>query len=88
MTEFGDSADCSGQTYRPAVNTYVSLLLSYADQHKINWTAYAWYASVCSFPSLIMDWQGTPSPPGMLVQASLQTYSNEGAGRKRPPPGP
>ena len=89
MTEFGDSADCSGQTYRPAVNTYVSLLLSYADQHKINWTAWAWYVGGCSFPALIMDWQGTPTPPGMLVQASLQTYSNDPApGGKRPPPGP
>jgi endoglucanase len=79
MTEFGDTSDCFGGTYTPAISSYVSQLLSYADQNKINWTAFAWYPSVCSFPSLISDWQGTPTPPGMLVQASLQTYSNDPA---------
>jgi endoglucanase len=85
MTEFGDGSDCSEGTYTPAINTYVSLLLAYADQNKINWTAWAWYPGGCSFPSLISDWQGTPTPPGMLVQAWLQTYSDDPSpGGKRP----
>ena len=89
MTEFGDSTDCSGQTYTPAISTYVSQLLSYADQNRINWTAWAWYPGGCGFPSLIMDWEGTPTPPGLLVQASLQTYSDDPSpGGKRSPQGP
>jgi aryl-phospho-beta-D-glucosidase BglC (GH1 family) len=86
MTEFGDTHDCSGSTYTAAVTTYVSQLLAYADQNKISWTAWAWYPSVCAFPSLISDWQGTPTPVGKLVQASLQTYSSDPApGGKRSP---
>ena len=85
MTEFGDGADCAGGNYTTTINTYVSALLSYADQHRVSWTAWAWYASGCTFPSIISDWQGTPTPPGMLVKASLQTYSNDPApGGKRP----
>ncbi|HVV48552.1 MAG TPA: glycoside hydrolase family 5 protein [Polyangia bacterium] len=89
MTEFGDGAECFEGTYTAAIDTYVSQLLAYADQNRISWTAWAWYPGGCSFPSLIADWQGTPTPPGMLVQASLQTYSNDPApGGKRPRRGP
>jgi aryl-phospho-beta-D-glucosidase BglC (GH1 family) len=84
MTEFGDGAECSGQSYTPAINSYVSSLLTYADQHQVNWTAWAWFSGGCTFPSLITDWLGTPTPPGMLVQTALAGYNDAAPGGKRP----
>ena len=84
MTEFGDGQECSGGSYTPAINTYVSALIAYADQHLVNWTAWAWFDGGCSFPSLISDWAGTPTPPGMLVQTSLEGYNDPAPGGKRP----
>jgi hypothetical protein len=84
MTEFGDGAECSGQSYTPAINSYVSSLLAYADQHQVNWTAWAWFSGGCTFPSLISDWLGTPTPPGMLVQTALAGYNDAAPGGKRP----
>ena len=82
-TEFGDSELLLLRS------DWDSQLIAYADAQHMSWTAWAWFVGGCKFPSLITDWQGTPSPPGMLVQASLQTYSNDPApGGKRPPPGP
>ncbi|HEY6476305.1 MAG TPA: glycoside hydrolase family 5 protein [Polyangia bacterium] len=84
MTEFGDGQECDNGSYTPAITTYVSSLIAYADQHQVNWTAWAWFNGGCSFPSLIMDWQGTPTPPGMLVQTSLASYNQPAPGGKRP----
>ncbi len=85
LTEFGDGFECdNGQTYTPAINQYVSAVINYADQHLINWTAWAWFNGGCSFPSLISDWQGTPTPPGMLVQTALAGYNDGAPGGKRP----
>ncbi len=53
--------------YVPAINTYVSAVITYADQHSASWTAWAWYPGGCTFPSLISDWNGTPTPPGAIV---------------------
>jgi endoglucanase len=84
MTEFGDGQDCSGASYTPAINSYISSLLSYADQHLVSWTAWAWFNGGCQFPSLIMDWTGTPTPPGTLVQTALEGYNDPAPGGKRP----
>jgi aryl-phospho-beta-D-glucosidase BglC (GH1 family) len=63
MTEFGQYC---------ATNTYVSDLLAYAQSNGIHWTAWAWYVSGCSFPSIIADWNGTPSSGvGVLVKSYL-----------------
>lgn len=63
MTEFGQYCN---------VDTYVSDLLTYAQTNAIHWTAWAWYVSGCSFPSIIADWNGTPiSGVGELVQSYL-----------------
>jgi endoglucanase len=64
-TEFG-TLDCS--------TAYYSDLMTYADQHNVSWTAWAWYVSSCSFPSIISDWSGTPTAPGALIQAKLKAY--------------
>jgi len=64
-TEFGDS-DCS-----PG---YYSSFLAYAKQNGISWTSWAWYVNGCEFPSIINDWQGTPSVSGALVKAALAEY--------------
>ncbi|HVV50394.1 MAG TPA: glycoside hydrolase family 5 protein [Polyangia bacterium] len=84
MTEFGDGQECSNQSYTPAINNYITALLAYADLHKVQWTAWAWYDGGCSFPSLISDWTGTPTPPGMLVQTALAGYHEPAPGGKRP----
>jgi endoglucanase len=83
VTEFGDGADCSGQSYSPSINTYVSAVITYADQHAANWTAWAWYNGGCSFPSIISDWSGTPTPPGMIVKTALIGYTDPAPNGKR-----
>jgi len=66
VTEFGSLTTCSGQ--------YNSDLIAYADAHNASWTGWAWYPKDCSFPSLIADWQGTPTAAGMPVKAALSSY--------------
>jgi endoglucanase len=66
VTEFG-SGDCS--------KGYTQALIDYADAHAASWTGWAWYVAGCSFPSLITDWNGTPSPPGEVVKAALEAYA-------------
>jgi endoglucanase len=76
VTEFGDnqpSPNCTG--------AWDTSLLAYANQWSISWSAWAWYVpypttlqSLCSFPSLISDWTGTPSVQGQAVLAALQAY--------------
>lgn len=87
VTEFGDIGGCSaGGDYTPAFNTYESAVISYADAHHANWTAWAWFPGGCSFPSVIADWTGTPTPPGMVVQAALAGYNDPAYGGKKPAP--
>ena len=85
VTEFGDGNDCSSGTmpYGPAVTAYVSAVISYADQHNASWTAWAWYPGGCTFPALINDWSGTPTPIGALVQSALGGYGQPAPGGKR-----
>jgi hypothetical protein len=65
ITEFG-SFDCSTK--------YTQTLIDYADEHGASWTAWAWYVNGCAFPSIIVDWKGTPSAPGAVVKAALGGY--------------
>jgi endoglucanase len=74
-TEFGDSrSGCTGD--------YDQEIIAFAkDHHTMSWTAWAWYPSMsaadpqgCAFPSLILDWSGTPSVQGVVVKAALQAY--------------
>lgn len=65
VTEFG-SFDCS--------TNYSSQLISYMDAHGVAWTAWAWYPGGCGFPSVINDWGGSPSAPGQVIKAALQSY--------------
>jgi hypothetical protein len=62
-TEFGSLANCSGQ--------YNSDLIAYAEARGASWIGWAWYPKDCSFPSLVADWQGTPTAAGMPVKAAL-----------------
>ncbi|MGA7120517.1 MAG: glycoside hydrolase family 5 protein [Polyangiaceae bacterium] len=75
VTEFGDGRNglCTGD--------YDQQLIAFANARGISWTAWAWYPKVstsdpqgCSFPSLILDWSGTPSVQGVVVEAALQAY--------------
>jgi len=64
-TEFG-TFDCS--------TGYYSQLIPYLAQHQASWTAWAWYAKDCQFPSLIVDWSGTPSASGQVVKTALAVH--------------
>jgi hypothetical protein len=62
-TEFGDSMSCGAD--------YDQAFVTYASQHHLSWSAWAWFVSGCSFPSIITDWMGTPSAAGMVVKTAL-----------------
>ena len=85
VTEFGDGGDCGAGTmpYVPAITTYVSDVITYADQHSASWTAWAWYPGGCSFPALISDFTGTPTPPGAIVKSALAGYGQPAPDGKR-----
>jgi endoglucanase len=65
-TEFGDTGSC--------VADYYSALIAYADAHGMSWSGWAWYPSGCSFPSLVSDWNGTPTAAGQVEKAALLAY--------------
>jgi hypothetical protein len=65
ITEFG-SFDCS--------TGYVSQMIPYMDGKQVSWTAWAWYPGGCGFPSVIQDWNGTPSAPGNVIKQALLAY--------------
>jgi endoglucanase len=66
-TEFGDTGASCG-------TDYVSALIAYADARKISWSAWAWYVSGCTFPSIITDWSGHPTATGQIEKTALQAY--------------
>jgi endoglucanase len=70
VTEFGSLFDPTCAT------DYGAQVIQYADAHFASWTAWAWYPGGCEFPSLIEDWQGTPSPSGAIVRAALLGYDD------------
>jgi len=79
-TEFGDgSKNCTG--------SWDTKLTQYADARQISWTAWAWWAGDCSFPSLISDWNFTPTVQGTAIKAALQNYPYEPAGIPSAPAG-
>jgi len=61
-TEFG-TFDCS--------TGYVTQFLNYAAMYDISWTAWAWYPASCEFPSIITDWNGTPTQVGVVVRSAM-----------------
>jgi endoglucanase len=74
-TEFGDADvdpshpgpnDCSTTPYTSTIADFTTRGMS--------WTSYAWFADPkrCSFPALIETFDGTPTPPGMVVFAALK----------------
>ncbi|HXN33842.1 MAG TPA: cellulase family glycosylhydrolase, partial [Polyangiaceae bacterium] len=77
-TEFGDGrkGQCTGD--------YDQELIAFAKQHnRMSWTAWAWFPTMtagdpqgCSFPSLILDWSGTPSIQGVVVKDALQAFES------------
>lgn len=68
-TEFGNLNDPSCST------DYAAAVIQYADAHQAGWTAWGWYPGGCTYPALIDDWSGTPSPGlGVVVQNALLGY--------------
>jgi len=67
VTAFGDmSPNCTG--------SWDSDVVQYADARQISWTAWAWWKGDCLFPSLIADWDYTPTVQGAVIKAALLDY--------------
>ena len=71
FTEFGDrSGSCNTAT--------VTNVINHANQMGYSWTAWAWYpqtgAAACTFPSLLNDWNGTPTAQGTVARTALLGY--------------
>jgi endoglucanase len=66
-TEFG-SYDCA--------TGYIGTAISYFDQHQMSWLAWAWNVGDCGGPSLLANWDGTPTQPyGAYIQAQVQAMA-------------
>jgi hypothetical protein len=81
ITEFGDTNFADAGSGCPFA--YDSQVIAYADAHLVSWTAWAWYVGGCRFPSMITDWNGTPSAPGMVVKQALLGYGDPAQGGRR-----
>lgn len=58
--------------------SYMSQLLAYFDAHHIGWIAWAWTvsSSICSYPVLTLDYNGTPSSGyGQFIYQYLRSYA-------------
>ncbi|SRR5579884_4211281 len=60
-------------------SSFISQMLDYFDAHQISWVGWAWTVtsgnSVCSYPQLITDYNGTPShQTGQYIYEHLQSY--------------
>ena len=63
VTEFG-GYDCT--------TGYITPAIAYFNQHHIPWLAWAWAPYGCSTPSMLSNWNGTPSQPyGAYIQAQM-----------------
>jgi aryl-phospho-beta-D-glucosidase BglC (GH1 family) len=87
ITEFG-SLGKGMQAGQTCATEYGAQLIPYADARAISWTAWAWFPGGCSFPAIIDDWTGTPSPSGAIVKAALLGYNDPPASPPRVPPTP
>lgn len=59
--------------------SYISQMLDYFDAHQMSWVSWAWAVSsshsVCTYPQLITDYDGTPSrQTGQYIYEHLQSY--------------
>ncbi|HEX9109683.1 MAG TPA: glycoside hydrolase family 5 protein [Longimicrobiales bacterium] len=73
MGEFG-AAKCATKPYDDAI--------ALADRNRVSWTAWAWWSGqpsqICGFPTILADWNGTPSVMGAVVKAALARYLPSG----------
>ncbi len=81
-TEFGVLNDLACTT------GYDAQVIQYADAHFAGWTAWAWFPGGCTFPAIVTDWAGTPSPTGVVVQSALLGYHDPPASPPLASPGP
>jgi len=61
-TEIGET-DCGG--------SYVQSVFNWLNSIGQNYTGWAWFAGGCGFPSLISDWNGTPTAEGQALKTIL-----------------
>ncbi len=70
-TEFG-SYDCA--------TNYISSAIAYFNLHHMSWLAWSWSNSGCGTPSLLSNWNGTPSQPyGAFIQTQIRALNAPGA---------
>jgi len=67
VTEFGNATGT-------CTTDYSDQLIKYADAYAASWTARVPGPGGCKFPAIIDDWNGTPSPSGLVVKAALLGY--------------
>jgi Endoglucanase len=87
-TEF-TSAKCREMLPNTLGLGYNKAVMDYADAHQMSWVGWRFWTppavgpgytqdqrdfDICDTSSLLMDWNGTPSPSGALVKARLATY--------------
>ncbi len=75
-TEFGDPTTkiVNGTPVDACTGDWDTALIAFADSHQMSWTAWAWYPGGCAFPSLISDWNDTPTVQGTAVHDALMAY--------------
>ncbi len=74
MGEFGTN-NCRTDSYTRAI--------ALAERVHASWAAWAWWgeskgAGACKFPTIIENWQATPTPMGTVVKAALSRYNRSG----------
>jgi endoglucanase len=70
ISEFGNSGEsCDG--------SYDQSVIDYAEDNGISWISWAWYPGDCDFPSLIIDWSGTPTAAGEVVRRNLVRLNSQ-----------
>jgi len=59
-------------------NDYNAQLIQYARSKNMGWTAWAWWAGDCNFPSIIADWDARPlGNTGATILQGLHSLSKE-----------
>src|SRR3989344_560854 len=70
LSSYGDiNGDCEGRML-------IDDLLAFAEGISASHIGWAWFVGGCEFPSLIEDWEGTPTASGAVVKEFLRLNSN------------
>lgn len=73
ITEFGDTQNKESSGDVCTQNSlFTKRIIDWAESNHFSWTAWAWFAGSCEFPSLLKDWNGwQPNATGQVVKNAL-----------------